>query len=56
MDDSLTEAFNIMSENIYLNLISAAIIAPIAEEIIMRGVILEGLLQKYNPWVRLSPD
>jgi len=53
VDDSLTEAFNLMSENIYLNLISAAIIAPIAEEIIMRGVILEGLLQKYRPWVAI---
>lgn len=53
VDDSLTEAFNLMSENIYLNLISATIIAPISEEIIMRGVILEGLLQKYNPWIAI---
>lgn len=53
VNDSLTEAFNIMSENIYLNLISAAIIAPIAEEIIMRGVILEGLLRKYSPWIAI---
>ncbi|MBF8982778.1 CPBP family intramembrane metalloprotease [Lutibacter sp. B2] len=40
-------------ENIYINsyfaVIAIAVIAPIFEEIVMRGIMLEGLLNKYKP-------
>lgn len=36
-------------ENPYAGIISITILAPIFEEIIMRGVILEGLMNRYKP-------
>lgn len=53
ISDSLVQAFNSMTENTYLGFISIVLVAAIAEEIIMRGIILEGLLQKYNPWIAI---
>lgn len=53
VDDSITQTFNLMTENTVLGFISIAIVAPIAEEIVMRGIILEGLLQKYSPCVAI---
>lgn len=43
------EAFRDLSANSAALIISIVIIAPISEEMIMRGIILEGLLHKYKP-------
>jgi len=43
------QAFKKITTNDYSLVILAAIIAPIFEEIIVRGIILEGLLNKYKP-------
>lgn len=43
------EAFRGLSANSAAFIISVVIIAPISEEMIMRGIILEGLLHKYKP-------
>ncbi len=45
----IEEEFAKMLQHPYSAVISGAIIAPIYEEIFMRGIILAGLLNKYNP-------
>lgn len=45
----IEQAFSQMSINPYSQFILAIIIAPVFEEIMMRGIILEGLLNKYKP-------
>ncbi|GAA0741655.1 CPBP family intramembrane glutamic endopeptidase [Clostridium oceanicum] len=38
-----------LDENFYVDIIVSVVVAPIYEEILMRGIILEGLLNKYKP-------
>ena len=45
----IEQAFSQMAINPYSQFILAIIIAPVFEEIMMRGIILEGLLNKYKP-------
>lgn len=45
----LIEAFEEEARNTYQVIILQIIIAPIFEEIVMRGIILEGFLNKYKP-------
>ncbi|WP_242831657.1 CPBP family intramembrane glutamic endopeptidase [Clostridium botulinum] len=49
MPESFEKIFEEISENPYVMVISLIIIAPIFEEILMRGIILEGFLNKYKP-------
>ncbi|EPS51289.1 CAAX amino terminal protease [Clostridium botulinum A1 str. CFSAN002368] len=43
------EAFAELGQNPYQIFILQIIIAPIFEEIVLRGIILEGFLNKYKP-------
>lgn len=45
----IENAFDTLAVNEYSLIASVVIIAPIFEEIIMRGIILEGFLNKYKP-------
>jgi len=48
--DFLTDAFKPSENNIFwLSLFTVALIAPVLEEIIFRGIILKGLLCQYSP-------
>jgi membrane protease YdiL (CAAX protease family) len=49
MPQSIEKGFERLSINPYSMIISTTIIAPIFEEIIMRGIILDGFLNKYKP-------
>ncbi|MGO5064608.1 CPBP family intramembrane glutamic endopeptidase [Clostridium sp. LCP25S3_F8] len=49
MPESFEKIFEEVSENPYIMVISLIIIGPIFEEILMRGIILEGFLNKYKP-------
>ena len=49
MDQSLVDTAEEMSNFILLMLIAISIVAPIIEEFIFRGIILNGLLNKYSP-------
>ncbi|MDQ2180262.1 CPBP family intramembrane glutamic endopeptidase [Marinifilum sp. D714] len=40
---------NMMQDNIW-GFVTVAIAAPILEELLMRGIVLDGLLKNYNPW------
>lgn len=46
----IEEGFENLTGNPYSLVISVMIWAPIFEEILMRGIILEGFLNKYKPW------
>lgn len=50
MPKFIEEGFKKLTGNPYLVVISIMIWAPIFEEILMRGIILEGFLNKYKPW------
>lgn len=48
--DWLMELFkNMMQDNIW-GFLTVAVAAPILEELLMRGIVLDGLLKNYNPW------
>lgn len=49
VSESWEKVFEDISKNPYLMFISFIIIAPIFEEILMRGIILEGFLNRYKP-------
>lgn len=49
VSESWEKVFEDILKNPYLMFISFIIIAPIFEEILMRGIILEGFLNKYKP-------
>ncbi len=49
VSESLEEAFEDILKNPYIMFISFIIVAPIFEEILMRGIILEGFLNNYKP-------
>ncbi|ENK1241989.1 CPBP family intramembrane metalloprotease [Clostridium botulinum] len=49
VSESLEKVFEEVLQNPYLMFISFIIIAPIFEEILMRGIILEGFLNRYKP-------
>lgn len=49
MPKLIEEAFDALFMNPYAAIFSVAIIAPIFEEIALRGIILEGFLNKYKP-------
>lgn len=53
VDDSTIKNFNLLNQNVYLSFLTTVIVAPIVEEIIMRGIILEGLLKKYSPFIAI---
>jgi len=40
---------NMMQDNIW-GFVTVAVAAPILEELLMRGIVLDGLLKNYNPW------
>lgn len=49
MPKFIEEGFENLTANPYALVISITIIAPIFEEILMRGIVLEGFLNKYKP-------
>jgi uncharacterized protein len=49
MPDAIREAFEKMISDHYLSFLTIAVAAPVLEELIFRGVILHGLLQRYTP-------
>lgn len=49
MPDVIREAFEKMISDHFLSFLTIAIAAPVLEELIFRGVILHGLLQRYSP-------
>ncbi|PKQ65764.1 hypothetical protein BZG02_01790 [Labilibaculum filiforme] len=50
MPEWLVEMFkNAIKPNIY-GFLTVAIAAPILEEVLMRGIVLDGLLRNYKPW------
>ncbi|MCT4619233.1 MAG: CPBP family intramembrane metalloprotease [Marinisporobacter sp.] len=49
LPEGIEEAFENLLINPYSAVISITIIAPIFEEIVMRGIMLEGFLNKYKP-------
>lgn len=49
----INEGFKELDENLYLGITIAIITGPIVEEIVLRGIILEGLLNKYKPAVSI---
>ncbi|MPQ45701.1 CPBP family intramembrane metalloprotease [Marinifilum sp. N1E240] len=46
----LMELFKDMAQDNLWGLITIAVAAPILEEILMRGIVLDGMLKNYNPW------
>lgn len=51
--ESFEASVEVLFENPYAALLSIAIIGPIYEEFVMRGIILEGMLRRYRPWVAI---
>ncbi|MCC5932058.1 MAG: CPBP family intramembrane metalloprotease [Cyclobacteriaceae bacterium] len=49
MPDVIREAFEKMISDHFLSFLTIAVAAPVLEELIFRGVILHGLLQRYSP-------
>ena len=50
MPDWLTEMFADMLEPSVWGFVTVAVAAPIIEEVLMRGIVLNGMLKNYNPW------
>lgn len=50
MPDWLTEMFEDMLESSIWGFLTVAVAAPIIEEVLMRGIILNGMLKNYHPW------
>lgn len=46
----LIDIFKNMAQDNYWGFLTLAIAAPVLEEILMRGIVLDGLLKNYNPW------
>jgi len=46
----LMELFKDMAQDNLWGLLTLAVAAPILEEILMRGIVLDGMLKNYNPW------
>lgn len=53
MPDFITQAFDEMAISPVILILSVAVIAPISEEIIFRGIILKGMANKMNPTLAL---
>ncbi|AVQ45942.1 CPBP family intramembrane glutamic endopeptidase [Clostridium botulinum] len=54
LSESSQKAFEEILKNPYLMCVSILIVAPIFEEMLMRGIILEGLLNKYKPTTAIT--
>lgn len=51
MSDRMNEALmSFESDNLWLNLVTFVLLAPILEELIFRGIMLDGLLRRTAPW------
>ena len=50
MPDFLRQLFEDMLEPSIWGFLTVAVAAPILEEILMRGIVLEGMLRNYSPW------
>ena len=53
MPDFINEAFEELSVSPIILILSAAVVAPIYEEIIFRGILLKGMSKKINPIIAL---
>ena len=53
MPDFINEAFDELAVSPIILIISVAVVAPIYEEIIFRGILLKGMAKKMNPTVAL---
>lgn len=50
MPDTITDQFSALSHWHPALFLTIAILAPVLEELIFRGIILDGFLQRYDPW------
>lgn len=49
VNETIEESFEMMSSSILYLFLSACICAPIIEEVVMRGIMLNGFLNRFNP-------
>lgn len=54
LPDSMTKDFEELSRHIGVALLTLAVAAPVLEELLFRGVILNGLLRNRRPWVAIG--
>lgn len=54
LSNSMGKTFADLSQNIGVALLAGAVAAPVLEELLFRGVILNGLLRSQQPWVAIG--
>ncbi len=52
-DSQMEEAFDYTKTEIYLSVVASCILAPIVEEMLFRGCVLEGMLQLKHPYLSI---
>ena len=54
LPDSMGAKFQELSHSLVVALLLGAVAAPVLEELLFRGVVLNGLLRNYRPWVGIG--